>query len=136
GLEGAYFVAEGVKPHPIGIGIAAGKSASEIAHILKNATYADARRGGWDPAERIKDNERDGVEADVLYTTLGFRIFWVKDAELQRECFRVYNNWLAAYCGYAPKRMAGLAMISLYEPKTGAEELERCVKLGLRGAMI
>src|SRR6185503_13861423 len=70
GFEGAFFVAEGVKPHPIGIGIAAGKSASEIAQILKNATYADARRGGWDPVERIKDNEQDGVEADVLYTTL------------------------------------------------------------------
>ena len=136
GLEGAYFLYEGYAPHPIGIGLAAGKSPQELAEFLTKATYADARPGGWDPAERLKDNERDGVEADVLYTTLGFRIFWLKDAGLQRECFRVYNNWLAAYCGYAPKRMAGLAMISLYEPKTGAEELERCVKLGLRGAMI
>ena len=32
--------------------------------------------------------------------------------------------------------MAGLAMISLYDPKAGALELERCTKMGLRGAMI
>jgi hypothetical protein len=134
--SGAYFSYEGYPLHPIGIGLAAGKSPEELAQFLTRGTYADARPGGWDPAERLKDNELDGVEADVLYTTLGFRLFWLKDAALQEECFRVYNDWLAAYCGYAPKRMAGLAMIGLYDPKAGARELERCAKLGLKGAMI
>src|SRR2546426_8702995 len=32
--------------------------------------------------------------------------------------------------------MAGLALISLYDPKAGAQELVRCVKAGLKGAMI
>src|SRR5438477_578515 len=113
--HGAYFHYEGYAPHPIGIGLAAGKSPEELAQFLTRGTYADARPGGWDPAERLKDNELDGVEGDVLYTTLGFRIFWLKDAGLQQECFRVYNDWLAAYCSYAPKRMAGLALISLYD---------------------
>jgi predicted TIM-barrel fold metal-dependent hydrolase len=136
GLEGAYFLYEGYAPHPIGIGLGAGKSPEELKEFLTKATYADARPGGWDPAERLKDNEADGVEADVLYTTLGFRIFWLRDAGLQRDCFRAYNDWLAEYCGYAPKRMAGLALISLYEPEQGVRELERCAKLGLKGAMI
>ena len=98
GLEGAYFLYEGYAPHPIGVGLAAGKSPEELAAFLTKGTYGDARPGGWDPAERLKDNELDGVEADVLYTTLGFRIFWLKDAGLQQDCFRVYNDWLAAYC--------------------------------------
>ena len=134
--SGAYFYYEGYAPHPIGIGLGAGKTPEELAQFLTRGTYADARPGGWDPAERLKDNELDGVEADVLYTTLGFRIFWIKDFDLQAECFRVYNDWLAAYCSYAPTRMAGLAMISLYDPKAGAQELERCVRAGLKGAMI
>ena len=117
GLSGAYFLYEGYAPHPIGIGLGAGKSAEELKEFLTKATYADARPGGWDPAERMKDNELDGVEADVLYTTLGFRIFWLRDPALQAECFRVYNDWLAEYCRYAPDRMAGLALISLYDPK-------------------
>ena len=136
GREGAYFLYEGYDPHPIGIGLAAGKSPEELAEFLTKGTYADARPGGWDPAERLKDNDLDGVEADVLYTTLGFRIFWLQDAGLQHDCFRVYNDWLAAYCSYAPTRMAGLAMISLYDPEAGAEELVRCAKMGLKGAMI
>lgn len=134
--QGAYFYYEGYEPHPIGIGLAAGKSPEELAKFLPTASYADARAGGWDPAERLKDNELDGVEADVLYTTLGFRIFWLKDEGLQADCFRVYNDWLAQYCSYAPKRMTGLALISLYDPKAGARELERCKKMGLKGAMI
>ena len=134
--NGAYFYYEGYPLHPIGIGLGAGKSPEELAQFLTRGTYADARPGGWDPAERLKDNELDGVEADVLYTTLGFRLFWLKDAGLQQDCFRVYNDWLASYCSYAPKQMAGLAMICLYDPKAGAQELERCAKRGLKGAMI
>jgi predicted TIM-barrel fold metal-dependent hydrolase len=136
GKKGAYFLYEGYAPHPIGIGLGAGKSPEELKDFLTKATYADARPGGWDPAERLKDNERDGVEADVLYTTLGFRIFWLRDAALQAECFRAYNDWLAEFCAYAPGRAAGLAMISLYDPERGARELERCAKMGLKGAMI
>ncbi len=136
GLEGAYFLYEGYAPHPIGIGLAAGKSPEELAQFLTKATYADARPGGWDPAERQKDNALDGVEADVLYTTLGFRIFWLKDAGLQADCFRAYNDWLAEYVSYDKAHMAGLPMISLYDPKAGARELERCAKMGLKGAMI
>src|SRR5271169_335840 len=83
GKQGAYFYYEGYAPHPIGIGLGAGKSPEELKEFLTKATYADARPGGWDPAARMKDNELDGVEADVLYTTLGFRIFWLKDPGLQ-----------------------------------------------------
>jgi predicted TIM-barrel fold metal-dependent hydrolase len=136
GQEGAYLVYEGYPPHNLAIGLGAGRTPEELAAFLKTGTYADARPGGWDPAQRLPDMELDGVEAEVLYTTLGFRLFWLKDAGLQRACFRVYNDWLAAYCSYAPKRLKGLALISLYDPKEGAQELERCAKLGLKGAMI
>ena len=136
GQEGAYFVYEGYPPHNLAIGLGAGRTPEELAAFLKTGTYADARPGGWDPAQRLPDMELDGVAAEVLYTTLGFRLFWLKDAGLQRACFRVYNDWLAAYCSYAPKRLKGLALISLYDPKEGAQELERCANLGLKGAMI
>jgi predicted TIM-barrel fold metal-dependent hydrolase len=136
GQEGAYFIYEGYPPHNLAIGLGAGRTPEELAAFLKTGTYADARPGGWDPAQRLPDMELDGVEAEVLYTTLGFRLFWLKDAGLQRACFHVYNDWLAAYCSYAPGRLKGLALISLYDPKAGAQELERCARLGLKGAMI
>jgi predicted TIM-barrel fold metal-dependent hydrolase len=63
---------------------------------------------------------------------LGPHLSWARHGA-EREA---YNDWLAAYCAYAPTRMAGLALVSLYDPKAGAHELERCAKLGLKGAMI
>ena len=79
-----------------------------------------ARAVGTRPSV-LKDNALDGVEADVLYTTLGFRIFWLRDPALQEDCFRVYNDWLAEMCRDAPDRMAGLALISSTTPKPGQE---------------
>ena len=43
---------------------------------------------------------------------------------------------LAGGPGQGATDLAGLALISLYDPKAGAHELERCARLGLRGAMI
>jgi predicted TIM-barrel fold metal-dependent hydrolase len=136
GQEGAFFIYEGYPPHNLAIGLGAGRTPEELAQFLKTGTYADARPGGWDPAQRLPDMELDGVEAEVLYTTLGFRLFWLKDAGLQQACFRVYNDWLAEYCSYAPDRLKGLSLIPLYDPKEGAQELARCANLGLKGAMI
>jgi predicted TIM-barrel fold metal-dependent hydrolase len=72
----------------------------------------------------------------VLYTSLGFSLFQLPDAGLQEACFRAYNDWLVEFCRYNPKRLYGLALISLYDVQNGVKELQRTAKLGLRGAMI
>ena len=48
GKQGAYFLYEGLDPHPLGVGLAAGKTPEELAQFLQAGTYADARPGGWD----------------------------------------------------------------------------------------
>jgi predicted TIM-barrel fold metal-dependent hydrolase len=133
---GAYLILEGVGPVHLAQGMGAGKKPEELPRFFQASTYKDGRPGGWDPAERVKDMDLDGVEADVIYTTLGFRQFWFTDAALQRACFRVYNDWLAEYCAYAPMRLAGLALISLYDIDEGVKELRRCATGGLKGAVI
>jgi predicted TIM-barrel fold metal-dependent hydrolase len=133
---GSYLVLENLPPIHLTQGLGAGKKPEELPTFFQQTTYKDARRGGWDPAERLKDMELDGVEAEVIYTTLGFRQFWFKDAALQQDCFRAYNDWLAEYCAYAPKQLAGLALISLYDIEAAVQELSRCRQIGLKGAMI
>lgn len=133
---GAYMVVEGIPPIHLAQGMGAGKTPEELPTFFRDSTYKDIRPGGWDPAERLKDMDIDGVAAEVIYTTLGFRQFWLTDAALQRACFRVYNDWLAEYCAYAPQRLAGLAMISLYDIETAAQDLRHIAKQGLRGALI
>ena len=50
---------------------------------------AGEKPGGWNPRARIDEIEVDGVSAEVLYPTLGLRLFALEDAELQEACFRI-----------------------------------------------
>lgn len=137
GRPGAWwFIEQDREPHNVILGFGANKSLDELHHLLKSFSYAGAHRGGWDPAQRLVDMDQDGVKGDVLYTTLGFRMFWIKDAGFQRACFQVYNDWLAEFCGHAPQRLKGLGLISLYDPKQAASDLADCAKKGLAGAII
>ena len=133
---GSYFTIEGIPPVHLAQGMGAGKKPEELPQFFRTSTYKEGRPGGWDPAERLKDMDVDGVEADVIYTTLGFRQFWITDPALQRACFSVYNDWLAEYCSYAPKRLAGLALISLYDVGQAVADLRECARRGIKGALI
>lgn len=130
-----YWVFEGFEPHRLSVGVAAAAKGDRQT-FRASGTYADARPGGWDPLERLKDQEVDGVDGEVLHTTLGFRLFWLEDPDLQRACFQVYNDWLAEYCRHSPAHLVGLALISLADVDRAVQELERCAELGLKGAMI
>jgi hypothetical protein len=133
--QGLVFIGPGLSPFPVAGGFGTGRSGEELKEHMKRG-YEAARPSGWDPAERIKDQDIDGVEAEVLYTTLGMPLFNLSDADLQRACFSAYNDWLAEFCAYNPKRLIGTALISLEDIPAGVKELDRCAKKGLRGAMI
>ena len=64
--------------------------------------------GASDPKVRIDDQERDGIEAEVLFPNNGMALFGLDDVETQREGFRVFNDWLADYCKTSPKRLFGI----------------------------
>lgn len=92
--------------------------------------------GGQDPIARIQEMEVDGLSAEVLYPTLGLGLFGLDDAALQEACFRVYNDWLIDYCQVAPDRLIGVPTISVYNIDHAVQELNRCKKGGLKGAII
>lgn len=95
-----------------------------------------AHPGGHDPYARVKEMETDGVSAEVLYPTLGLELFGLDDAGLQEACFHAYNDWLIEYCQVNPKRLVGIPAIAAYNIDHAVDELERCHREGLRGAII
>lgn len=94
------------------------------------------RPGGSDPHARLTEMSMDGVSAEVLYPTFGLRLFGLDDAELQEACFRLYNDWLIEYCSVAPERLVGIPCLSAYNIEHAVQELERCRKADLQGALI
>ncbi|MEE8166136.1 MAG: amidohydrolase family protein [Myxococcota bacterium] len=129
------FKAEGAPAFPVAGGFAAGRSGDELRDVFDQG-YEAARPSGWDPVERIKDQELDGIDAEILYPSLGMSLFAMPDGELQRACFHAYNSWLAEYCGHDPQRLYGVGLVSLENLDCVTEDLEGIAKQGMRGAMI
>lgn len=135
GKPGTWFVCEGINPRAIA-SIAAVGIAKEDLVKFKDVHHKDLRPGGYDPVERLKDQDIDGVSGEVLYATYAMQLYVMQDAELQEAAFNAYNAWLAEMCSQAPDRLVGLALISVYNVDHAVKELQRWAKRGLRGAMI
>jgi predicted TIM-barrel fold metal-dependent hydrolase len=93
--------------------------------------------GACDPKARLAWLDDHGLDAAVLYPTLG--IIWeaaVDDAELATALARAYNRWLADFCRDTGGRLVGVAHLCLADVELATAELERAVADGLRGAFM
>jgi predicted TIM-barrel fold metal-dependent hydrolase len=134
------FVCEGALAEKMGIGLlATGRKWTEPKgweQYSHRGRFEEVCRGAYDPEARLKLMEPEGVEAELLYTTLGLNLYSLPDLELQAGCFKAFNDWMAEFCSAAPNRLFGVAMIPLEPVEAAIAELERCARMGLRGAMM
>ena len=102
--------------------------------------WEDVRKGGYDPAARLAEQDQDGVELEIMYPTprISNQLFWHNgDAEFHVACIRAYNDWLAEFCAHAPDRFWGAALMPTLGVKAAIEELQRVRAMpGMRAAMI
>jgi predicted TIM-barrel fold metal-dependent hydrolase len=100
-------------------------------------TYlSEAPYGSMDPDERLELLDAEGIDAAVLYTTVG--LLWeaeLEDPELSQAYTRAYNRWICEFCAHSP-RLVPTAHLSLSDPAAAAQELERAVADGARGAYV
>jgi len=137
--EGDYYIIDDLTPYPAGLdgAIMEDKLAGKIK-TLSGHRHADTRPGAWDPHARLCDQDLDHLRAEVVYPgVFGLQFFQVRDPELQRECMRVYNDWISEFCAVAPQRLFGAALLPLNGPLEWAiAEAERVAKKGLCSVMI
>jgi predicted TIM-barrel fold metal-dependent hydrolase len=133
------MVFEGHEPDPVGMTFTAGidKAGGGIRKVIENFTWENWR-GPWDPVARLSDMDRDGVEMEILYPSMGRNLYTLKDEEtpLQKAGLYAYNEWLRDYCRAAPKRLIGLGLLSALDIDWSIGELQRCAKLGHKGVLL
>jgi predicted TIM-barrel fold metal-dependent hydrolase len=104
--------------------------------MAEQGLYEDGKNGIrrlTEPDLRIKDQDLDGIQAEVIYGILGAAMR-LRDDEAATEVMRIYNAWLADFCDTHPERFAGLACIPNHDVQLALAELERVTKRGgLRG---
>ncbi len=135
GRQGEFFVCENISPIPVAGAFGAGVPSEQLPEHNKKG-FESAPASVWDPAARIKDQDLDGVQAELIYTTMGMPLYGLDDAELRAACFRSYNDWAMEYCSHNRKRLLPLGLITLEDIGAGVQELTRIAKTGMKGAMI
>ena len=88
------------------------------------------------PDLRLQDQDRDGIQAEILYGILG-ATNRLNDNEAAGAMLRIYNDWLADFCSKHPDRYGGLANIPNHSVEEAVAEIERVAKRGnVRGLEI
>ena len=85
-----------------------------------------------DPHLRVKEMERDGVDAEVIFGILG-GASKMNDIEAANHMLEIYNDWLVDFVKPYPDRMIGLGCIPYGDVEAAAKEVYRCAKMGLKG---
>ena len=94
-------------------------------------------RGGYDPHERVKVMDAEGIDQTLVYPSLG--LGWEEqcaDIELAAANCRAYNNWLFDFCKARPDRLIPVAHITTLDVDEAVKELRRTARLGAKAAMI
>ena len=133
---GDCFMIDGSKrPLKIGLIAAAGKGPEELRTNAR-VSFDELHRGGWDPDERLLDQDRDGVSGEVIYPSVGMLLCNHKDFDYKKACFDAYNLWISEFSLTHPDRLYGLGQTAMRSPDEGIEDLRRIKELGLRGVMM
>jgi predicted TIM-barrel fold metal-dependent hydrolase len=93
---------------------------------------AAGRPGYRDPVERLRDMDRDGVDAQVVYSELSaFRVF-PRMREGRQVAARAFNETLNAFSSIDPKRLMVAYQLSLDDVPAAVKEVHRLAALGAR----
>jgi predicted TIM-barrel fold metal-dependent hydrolase len=98
--------------------------------------YELARPGCYDTVERLKDQDTDGIDAEVLYPSVLFNVYQIEDLNIVKATFKLYNNWIADYCHQQPERLFALGSVQLWDLDEAIAEMERCRSMGHVGVCI
>jgi uncharacterized protein len=74
-----------------------------------------------DPAVRLREQDEDGVDAEVLYPPMAAGMMAGAagaDVDAHRAAIRAYNDFLAEYCSIAPDRLIGNMLL----PHSGVDD--------------
>jgi len=115
---------------------------ARIADNVRRVGRGLARPGAQDPAARLEDMDRAGIDRAVLYPSAALffgpvdPIEALHDPAFVRDCQRAYNDWLAEYCDAGRDRLFGMGLVPLQDIGMAVAEAARALDIGLHGLVV
>lgn len=136
----AWEFQRGTAPMPIGLVTNQGEWGRRYEeNDWEGSTYDSIRQGAFDGKKRLKEQDIDGVNAEVIYPsqrTMG--VFMAQeDDSFHLAGLEAYNHWLREeFCAPDPKRLIGLAQMPAVGAQEAVKALRNAKKAGFRGVII
>jgi predicted TIM-barrel fold metal-dependent hydrolase len=126
--EGAALVIEG-RPYPMASGPGAGCHAKHGLCLERGASPFTAEGV-------MRDADREGIDAMVFFPSAALGLPAFTDLAFAAEFARLYNRWLAGYCGQFPRRMFGVGLVPIEDVATSVRIMREAKELGLVAIMV
>ena len=132
---GDGIIVEGQPVYVLGLAVA-GRPYEE--HQLTGLNYATSA-GAGSPEQRLQEQERDGIDGEILYTSAGNLSFWrgIRNDDAYLAVLHAYNTFLAEeYCKVRPDQLIAMGVIPTHSVDAAVKEMDYCAKAGLKGVLI
>ena len=93
-------------------------------------TVDTTRRGARNLELRLADMDRDGIDAELVFPTLGLMLPRIDDLEAERVACEIYNDWVWGYCAPVSDRLVPAAMIPSHDLDDALAECTRTAEKG------
>jgi uncharacterized protein len=113
-------------------------AANRKGALLKAAqgNAAFTRPGYWDPAERLKDMDSDGVDVEVIYSEVSAFRYLADITEGADESVRAFNNVLQEFAAPDPRRLVVSYQIPIHDIGMAVAEVQRVAGLGAKSLQL
>lgn len=127
-------VVDGCKPNTIGVTRSVRADRRNLASQIP--TFENSA-GTGSPEQRVREQDQDGIDAEILFSQISFVLRQATDNDLYLELVRAYNEFLAEeYMAAAPDRLIPMGTIPISGVDDAVRELDHCAKLGLKGVKL
>jgi hypothetical protein len=99
-------------------------------NFVSDCAVDTKRRGARDLDLRLADMDRDGVDAELVFPSLGLMLPRINDREGQRTACQIYNDWAWEYTAPVRDRLIPAAMIPCFDFDDALAECKRTAELG------
>jgi predicted TIM-barrel fold metal-dependent hydrolase len=113
--------------------VSEGWQKSRLHDSVFNGEDLERQKSGADPVQRLKDMDRDGVNAEIMFPNKGLLMWATPEPEFAQAQCRAYNDWAWETFGPYNDRMSPMAAIATGDLEGSLAEIRRVAKMGFRG---
>ncbi|MFN0026706.1 MAG: amidohydrolase family protein [Acidimicrobiales bacterium] len=103
------------------------------AYSKANTSWDEILPGSYDPGERLKVMDQEGLDKALFFPSLWLLSGDVADGAAAAASARAYNRWMADFVSVDRNRLYGMAVCPLQDVDLAVAEIEAVAEAGLSG---